>query len=343
MKKIFYLVFLILGCKISIAQQKPYYTQYILNNYILNPAVTGIENYVDLKVSRRNQWNGLDGAPVTSYITIHGPIGKADNRTTATSFEQTGDNPYKSKVLESSEPATAHHGIGMTAISDKTGYINRTTVCASYAYHMPISTSTLISAGFMAGITNVSMDKSKIVWGSLNPNDPAIGINSGEIAKTMPEFGAGLWLYGKDFFLGTSVLNIVPGKFRFVTNDKYGDSFHPHFFLQGGYRFFLSDDISVLPSFAIQQISPLPTFIHANVKMQYQDLLWIGGGYRIKDELSGMALMTGINLGHKLNIGYSYNSSVSQRLNTYVGNTHEFVIGLVLGNKGSDSCPKNVW
>lgn len=343
MKKIFYLVVFVAICKTSNAQQKPYYTQYILNNYILNPAVTGIENYFDLKLSYRKQWEGLDGAPVTSYLTIHGPIGKTDERTSATSFEKVDGNPYKSKALVNDEPASAHHGVGFSMISDKTGYISRTTVCASYAYHLPINNTMMLSAGFMGGITNVSMDKSKIVWGSLNPNDPAVGINNGEIMKTMPELGAGLWLYGKNFFLGTSVLNIVPGKFRLVQNDKYGDSFKPHLFLQGGYRYFASEDISILPSFAIQNISPLPTFIHANVKLQYQDLVWLGGGYRINDELSGIAFMSGINLGHKLNVSYSYNSTPNQRLNNYVGNTHEIVIGLVLGNKSSDICPKNVW
>ena len=54
------------------AQQQPYYTQYILNNFILNPALAGIENYWDVKASHRHQWVGLDGAPVTTYITIRG-------------------------------------------------------------------------------------------------------------------------------------------------------------------------------------------------------------------------------------------------------------------------------
>ncbi|RYZ27739.1 MAG: type IX secretion system membrane protein PorP/SprF, partial [Sphingobacteriales bacterium] len=31
------------------AQQKPHYTQYIMNQYILNPAITGIENYTDIE------------------------------------------------------------------------------------------------------------------------------------------------------------------------------------------------------------------------------------------------------------------------------------------------------
>ena len=45
------------------AQQRPQYTQYILNNYILNPALSGIENYTDVKISGRDQWVGLGGAP----------------------------------------------------------------------------------------------------------------------------------------------------------------------------------------------------------------------------------------------------------------------------------------
>ncbi|TMI98102.1 MAG: type IX secretion system membrane protein PorP/SprF, partial [Bacteroidetes bacterium] len=68
------------------AQQKPHYTQYVLNQYILNPAISGIENYTDIKISARDQWVGLTGSPKTSYITIHAPIGKKDYRTSATSY-----------------------------------------------------------------------------------------------------------------------------------------------------------------------------------------------------------------------------------------------------------------
>ena len=37
------------------AQQRPHYTQYILNNYVLNPAISGIENYTDVKLSATDQ------------------------------------------------------------------------------------------------------------------------------------------------------------------------------------------------------------------------------------------------------------------------------------------------
>ena len=81
------------GMLLSQAQQKPYYTQYIMNNYILNPALSGIENYMDVKLSYRNQWNDIVGAPVTMYFSAHAPINKKDFRNTPTSFELPGENP----------------------------------------------------------------------------------------------------------------------------------------------------------------------------------------------------------------------------------------------------------
>ena len=85
-------VFIIASVAVS-AQAKPSYTQYVLNNFALNPAVAGIENYTDIKISNRNQWSNIEGHPVTSYVSIHGPIGKSDYRTSATSFSVPGENP----------------------------------------------------------------------------------------------------------------------------------------------------------------------------------------------------------------------------------------------------------
>src|ERR1044072_8181254 len=93
MKKILTIVVIILAAIAGMSQQKPHYTQYVLNQYIINPAISGIENYVDVKVSARDQWVGLAGAPRTAYLTVHAPIGKKDYRTSATSYAIPGENP----------------------------------------------------------------------------------------------------------------------------------------------------------------------------------------------------------------------------------------------------------
>ena len=342
MRKLF-LVLLFFAAKEAEAQQKPYYTQYILNNYILNPALTGIENYTDLKLSYRNQWTGINGAPITTYLTIHGPIGKKDFRTSPTSFQIPGENPRGKSFVDEYTAPSPHSGIGMIIINDKTGYINRFSAYATYAYHKSISLNTTLAAGFLGGITNVSLDRSKIEWGTLDPNDPAIGYDNGDLKKLKPEVGAGLWLYSSDYFAGLSVLNIIPNKIKFAANNQYATFFEPQFIATTGYRFFLSDEVSMLPSVMLQFIRPLPIQVHTNVKVQYLDKVWAGLSYRFSDELGGFAAMAGINVSNTFNLSYAYDASTTSRLKNYTKNTHELILGFLLNNKYGDTCPRNVW
>lgn len=343
MKRLFLLLLFFYSAKLFAQQTKPYYSQYILNNYILNPAITGIENYTDVKLSYRNQWTGIDGAPVTTYLSIHGPIGKKDYRTNATSFEIPGENPRGKSFVEDYTAAAPHHGIGMILMNDVTGYISRFSGYVTYAYHMGLTPKTSLAAGFLGGISAVSIDRSKIDLGPIDPNDPAIGYDNGELKKIKPEVGAGLWLYSAQYFAGLSVLNVIPRKIKFVSNDEYGTYFEPQFIATAGYRFFLSDDVSALPSLMFQFIKPFPVQVHANVKLQYLDKLWVGGSYRWSDELGGFAAMAGINVSSVFNIGYAYDVSTTSRLRSYTKNTHEIILGFLINNKYDDSCPRNVW
>src|SRR5438094_10543188 len=116
MKKKLLIVASVVITNLVAAQQRSHYTQYILNNYILNPAISGIENYTDVKISARDQWVGLNGAPRTAYFTIQGPIGKKDYRTTATSYDVPGENPRGRAYWESYTAAEPHHGLGLMVI-----------------------------------------------------------------------------------------------------------------------------------------------------------------------------------------------------------------------------------
>lgn len=324
-------------------QAKPSYTQYVLNNYILNPAVTGIENYTDIKLSNRNQWTGINGAPVTNYFSIHAPIGKKDLRTSATSFQVPGRNPRGEQYWEEYTAPEPHHGIGLIALNDKAGYINRWSVFASYAYHRPLSTKTTLSGGFNAGVTSVNLDRSKIDFASLDPNDPAIGYSNGDLRKLKAEVGAGLWLYSSDYFVGLSVQNIVPGKVSFAQTNDYATYYTPNYFLTAGYRLTLSDDLNLIPSAMVQYWEPQLLGIHANAKLQYQDRFWVGGSYRFGDLISGYSGMAGLNISNSFNVSYAYEVATTSRLRAYTNNTHEILIGFIIGNKYGDMCPRNVW
>ncbi len=323
------------------AQQRPHYTQYVLNNFIINPAVAGIENYTDVKISHRQQWVGLQDAPVTTYLTIHGPLKKNDYaRQTATGFNATGENPRGNAYWMDYTKAEPHAGVGLTIINDRTGPLNRFAAYGTYSYHLGITERTSIAAGVSAGIQNMSLNSGKLDFGSQFAVDPAVA-GSGYLNRLSPDINAGVWLYSADYFVGLAAQQIIPSKLKFsadtlrVSNGRL----IPHLFLTAGYRFQLNDDISFLPSAMLRYVNPAPIGVDVNAKFQYRDLIWAGASYRYKD---GYAGMVGLNISNTLNIGYSYDLTTS-RLNTVSRGSHEILVGFLLGNKYGDWCPRNLW
>ena len=343
MKKIAIIVLINVIAFAAVAQQKPHYTQYVLNQYIINPAISGIENYVDVKLSARDQWVGLSGAPKTAYLTIHAPLGKKDYRTSATSYSIPGQNPRGQYYWENYTAAEPHHGIGLSVINDKTGSFNRFTSTVSYAYHIGLNPTTNLSAGFAAGISKVSIDRSKHDFdGNGDPIDPATGSAvSGELFKIRPDLSAGLYLYSRDYFIGLAAQQVIPQKLQFADDASFSTKgkLIPHIFLNAGYRFLLTEDINAIPSLLVKYIngsSKSNIQPEANLKLQYRDLFWVGGSYRYQD---GYAGMIGLNVGNTFNVGYAYDFTTTN-LNTVSRGTHELMIGFLLGNKYSEACPR---
>ncbi|HET9278266.1 MAG TPA: type IX secretion system membrane protein PorP/SprF [Flavitalea sp.] len=341
-KNFIHIIFLSLTVNV-LSQQKPHYTQYVLNQYIINPAISGIENYVDVKVSARDQWVGLAGAPRTAYFTIHAPIGKKDYRTSATSYSVPGANPRGKYYWESYTAAEPHHGIGLSVINDKTGSYNRFTSAISYAYHIGLNSTTNLSAGFAAGISKISIDGTRHDFsGSGDPIDPATGSAiSAELFKVRPDLSAGLYLYSRDYFIGLAAQQVIPQKLQFTDDAAFETTgkLIPHIFLNAGYRFLLTDDINAIPSIMVKYIngsSKNGFQPELNLKLQYRDFLWVGGSYRYQD---GFAGMLGLNVSNTFNVSYAYDFTTTN-LNTVSRGTHEFMVGFLLGNKYSEKCPR---
>lgn len=334
MKKI---LFAGVGClvmQLLQAQQRPHYTQYILNNYVLNPALSGIENYTDVKLSARDQWVGFAGRPQTFYLTVHAPIGKKDYKTSATSYNVPGQNPRGTSYWQNYTASEPHHGVGLSIINDVTGNYNVFTADVSYAYHLGLSATTNLAAGFSAGISKVNYNRSK----SSQPNDPAIATNAITLFKTKPDLNFGLWLYSANYFVGLSAKEIIPQTVAFV-NDTLGLKLVPHLFATAGVRTLITEDINMVPSVLVKSASGAPVSLDLNIKFQYRDLLWVGGGHRFKN---GYMAMVGLNVNNIFNLGYSYDFTTTT-INTASRGTHEVVIGFLLGNRYDDSCPRNVW
>ncbi len=318
------------------AQQRPQYTQYIFNNYILNPAITGIENYTDVKAGYRNQWQGLTDAPVTSYISIHAPIGKQFTQGSATSFPGEGNNPMNRSYLQTYKASEPHHGVGLHLVSDKTGPFSRTDINLTYAYHLGLTENINLALGVAAGISRISLDRSRIILD--DPSDPAI--NNNNQSKTQPDLGAGLWLYGPRYFAGVSAQQLLGRPLNFSDNaDSDGSQQVRHYFMTAGYKIYLSEDIAAVPSAMVKFVSPVPLSVDLNMKLAFQDKFWLGGSYRKGDSFAALA---GLNVGHFFNLSYSYDFTTSS-LRSVSNGTHEIVLGLLLNNRYKVTCPQKNW
>jgi type IX secretion system PorP/SprF family membrane protein len=325
----------------SFAQQRPQYSQYSLNNFLINPAISGIENYSDLKFGYRKQWAGLEGAPQTYYTSIHTAIGKQDrNRINRNSMMRGAvRRPVtKTKVNRNNKfhRARPHHGIGAMAQVDKTGPIQNTTFNASYAFHLPISSRVTVSMGAASGINQFSLNRREIT--TVVTNDPAL--YSDRLNTVKMNLGLGTWVYSDNFFVGVSAMDLLANTSQ---NSQFNGQVAPgytqaHFYTTAGYRFYVTRDLTLIPSTMIKFSKPTAA-VDLNLKAVLMDRIWTGVSYRHKDAVSVMA---GVNISPLIDLGYSYDVVTSELRHASSG-SHEFVVGLKLQNRGKAICPQWMW
>lgn len=321
----------------ALAQQKPQYSQYTLNNYLLNPAISGIENYGDVKLGTRHQWSGLEGAPQSYYATFHIPI----NMDASSAYRGRGGQMAKESTTKRSNVhrrPRPHHGIGAMAMSTKTGPLKRGTLSVSYAYHQPITRDLRLSAGVAPGLIQYSLDPASVKV--VNPNDPAI--LDGRINEVKFDLSMGVWLYSQNFYLGVAGAQLVPSKREYISSGsaEYNNGqLQKHYFTTAGYRLDVSPYVSVIPSVMVKLAQPSPASVDASVKVMYSSRVWAGASYRHNESVAAMA---GININHLFDIAYSYDASTSPLAQANAG-SHEVVLGLKLRNARKILCPEWAW
>lgn len=313
------------------SQEMPRSSQYIFNSYLINPAISGIDNYIDVKLGYRKQWSGLEGAPVTSYISVHSPIGDEFVRSSVNSFSGAGDNPMSRSYVNTYTSAEPHHGVGFYALNDKAGRLRQTNISASYAYHLGLSTDVNLSLGVSGGFSSLHIDVDRILVD--NASDPLLSADYNN--RIRPDLAAGFWLYSPKFFLGGSAKQLLGRRSRIVNREVSITAYQqPVFYGTTGYKFFVDEDIAAIPSILLTYWINAPTAIDGNLKLAYQDKFWIGGSYRNNDSFSFLA---GVNLASLVNISYSYDVSTSA-LRSVNNGTHEIVLGLLLNNRYQVKC-----
>ena len=327
-----------LGLGKAQAQQRPQYSQYMFNQFLLNPAVAGTEDYLDVKAGYRRQWVGIEGAPETYYLSANGAIGKLDRNADRAFGGTKGKEPPKKKAGSQNKRIGArlpHMAVGGIAQRDKTGPLSRTGLQGAFAVHVPLSKQFTVAGGVNVGVLQYSLNVDELRLA--NP-DPALG--TGRINRQVFDMGLGTWAYSNEFFVGVSLAQVLTSKVQLTDNTFTAagvGSLQNHWFITGGYQLDLAEDVSVIPSVLVKIAAPAPVSADFNLKIAYMDRVWLGGSYRTNDAFSVLA---GGAISPLLTVGYAYDITTS-KLNTVSNGSHEIVLGLRINNpmKGSNWRP----
>lgn len=311
------------------AQQQGQYSQYMLNYFLINPAVAGTDEFVDIKSSYRAQWTGIEGAPRNYYLSAYSPINKLHGR-----------RPRGKK----SEP---HHVLGGLFSGQKMGILSHNSAYISYAYHLPLTRDAILSFGVMAGASQFSINRDDARFAD-GTSDQAI------MMKNQTKFDAnlGIWFYTPTVFAGLSTVQVTESQVDFSPQHAGNGVFNRHYYLTGGYKLKLDRYWTLIPSVLVKGTAAAYQ-IDINAKMRFRNIFWGGVSYRRTDAVAALAgvgipldkTRPGQRHGNKtmLEISYSYDLTTS-KLNRASYGSHEIMVGIRLPNFGKRiASPSDYW
>jgi len=321
-KKLLTILLITIGFSL-LAQQEAQYSNYQMNNFMLNPAVAGSYSYWNAKVGYRTQWVGMEGGPKTMFATAQGPINTPRMK---------NKRGRKSKLS---------HGVGGTAFFDKAGAISYTGFSGTYALHTKLNRKLTLSFGASVGVKEFRLDGSQLKFVQ-SVDDPEI--DNMVYSHTMPDMNVGFWLYSDKMFFGASARQILQSGITLQAGDEIiGGEYsklYNHYFITAGTTLDLNPDWAFVPSVMVQSVRPAPLQVDLNGTFWFKEEIGLGFSYR---HLDAVYFIFEYVHDDKIEFSYAFDLTLSE-LGQYNRGTHEIIMGIRWGApKGRVLCPAKFW
>ncbi len=352
MKRILTIALLVLGFK-AMAQQEFQSSQFMVNPFLINPAYSSAEDLFDVQASYRKQWVGIEGAPVTQYLSVHTPVGK----------------PHFART----HPGDFHnwHGTGLVLMQDKVGPISFTRAQANYSYNLGLTKGRKygyqhvdglrVALGTFVGIHNYSVDMDYLKQSETSTGEtvynPASGedisINALQQSSTTVNISfGGLIYYLETYYFGASFSQILKG------DEENHLTYRPHAYLMGAYKARLSDRTFLIPSFVLKKAFDAPWSTEINLRLDHEETYFAGVSLRQSDAL---VAMVGYHFHPKkqvrnfrqtqkpfqFQVYYSYDMTLNalgkNDLAEQSRGSHEITVGILLSPKFSERNAEDTW
>ena len=320
MKKIIGLFICVIAINYSYAQQAPQYSQYLRNQYMVNPGAAGVYDFTDVTVSARMQWLGFSNAPMTTYASATSQLSKKPKVRYNPSL-RISTGPVKNPEIKTGKMV---HAVGGQLIGDQWGAFRRVNFAGTYALHLPVATGCMLSFGTRVGISNNTFIQERAVAKNYTSDVTYTDYTANLANRNIVNLGVGLYFYSQRFFFGVSGDQLTKDMITFGSSSINFDT-KIHANITGGCKFNISDSLTLTPAFLVKYMSPAPMSVEGSLQLEYREWLWCGASYRHKDAI---VVMAGLNISRRFKFGYSFDYSIN-RFNNYCAGGHELVLGIM--------------
>lgn len=284
MKKIVYIVLLVLPTLFVHAQQESVFTFSNYHMNVINPAYVGVDNETTLTASVRKQWAGVQFAPETQAVSFGTTLGR-------------------------------NLGFGVSIMNDVTFVEKQTFVGLDFSYKLSFDRDSNLYFGLKAGGSTYSVNTAGLETYNVI-SDP----NLASISSFNPNIGIGLLYKMDNFYVSFSIprlLNTTVLKTDDVKAFPLSDT--PHYYLGSGHNFDLSGTIKLKPSVLLRYVKGAPFSYELNTMFDYNNLFELGVLYRNKDTYAAKSI---IKISERFQLGFAY--EIASRQLAAAGNTNEF-------------------
>jgi type IX secretion system PorP/SprF family membrane protein len=279
----------------SKAQFVSQYSQYMFAKGSFNPAAIAEGDMMQFTGLHRQQWVGMSGAPVDTYVSLTTPF------------------TYKKKQF----------GAGLAFNNESLGLFTKQYVALQGAYKRKLGDG-ILSLGANIGAISIGFKGDSVYIPTGDDYHVAAGtddeIPTSQVSGMAFDLSLGAYYSTEDWYAGISVLDINQPTIHWSdSQETYVGSM---LFLTGGYNLPLSNtNFTLKPSFLLKT-NFVSYQTDVDLLAEYKNKWWGGLAYRFRESV---IFMGGIRLAMGLNIGYSFDLPVTNLISTTYGSHEVFL------------------
>ena len=287
------ILIVVLNCTSLFSQNIPIFTHYYANPYIYNPAYAGIEGQPTVSLTFRQQWLGIEDAPVTSNLTFHTPIVGGFN-------------------------------MGLNVTQDKYGIFKSSTALLTVGYNINLGFNQYLSFGISGGVGNQQLDPT-----GLDLSDPALANVLDQNAFL--DGNAGLAYHIGGLNIGISLPKIFKTRIYPTSDFDTGElGLIKNYMITADYMLYFGNDEYIFqPYGSYRSFEGYSSQYEAGGIFHLKHLLWVGGSYR---QDFGIIGILGVKLKSAFSVSYAYEMP-TEKVNGINKMSHEIHLILAFGKK----------